>query len=335
MSGDAILPQCRGCGTRDGQMRHNNLIGGWYCERCDKMITAADPKLEARYTKANCLAQTQRGDQMSNYLQDPERARAYAHLIEHPFGSLRTWATALSWTTGKVQRFIATLRREHLGEILATKHGTSFTPSDPNVHRLASMCIDVHRCASAPYLGTGSGLTGSRYGEAPEANGNGATAPPGHDSGAELLITALNEVMRHRFDENFAPIRSDHRGSIKAAERIIGAGVPLEDAIVIVRQRAMAFTPDRTGGGLPHSLGHPFLAKGTIDEWRRRERDREQLTLLPKLEMEVERTPPPPAGSSPLPPEPDRPPATTEQLAAFRAEFDRAANDPNPRRLRG
>jgi hypothetical protein len=276
---------------------------------------------------------------MHTYLQDPERGRAYAHLIEHPYGTLRTWATAIGWTTGKMQRFLASLSRYRLGEITATKHGTSFTPSDPKVHRLASVRTDVHRCASAPYLGTRSGLTGSRYGGTPGPKGDGTTAPPGQDSGAELLITALNEVMRHRFDENFAPIRSDHRGSIRAAERIIAAGVPLEDAIVIVRQRAMAFTPDRTGGGLPHSLGHPFLAKGTIDEWRRKERDRQQLPLLPQLDMAVQRTAPPARGSTMLPPEPELRPATPEQLAAFRAEYDRVvielANDPNPRRLRG
>lgn len=45
------LPQCRGCGTHEGRMRHNHLIGGWYCERCDKRITARDPKLEAWYER--------------------------------------------------------------------------------------------------------------------------------------------------------------------------------------------------------------------------------------------------------------------------------------------
>jgi hypothetical protein len=52
------------------------------------------------------------------------------------------------------------------------------------------------------------------------------------------------------------------------------------------------FTPDRTGGDLPHSLGHPYLAKGAIDEWRRQERDRHQLPLIPQLDMAVERTTP-------------------------------------------
>lgn len=50
MSGGAqMLPQCRGCGTNDGRLRHNNLIGGWYCESCDQKITARDLKLEAWY----------------------------------------------------------------------------------------------------------------------------------------------------------------------------------------------------------------------------------------------------------------------------------------------
>jgi hypothetical protein len=32
-------------------MRHNHLIGGWYCERCDKRITTRDPKLEDWYNR--------------------------------------------------------------------------------------------------------------------------------------------------------------------------------------------------------------------------------------------------------------------------------------------
>jgi hypothetical protein len=267
----------------------------------------------------------------SNYLQDPERARAYAHLLEHPFGTLRTWATAIGWTTGKMQRFLATLRREHLGEITADKHGTSFTPSDPKVHRLASMHIDVHRCASATDLGTGSGLTGSRYGGTPGPKGDGATAPGEADAGAELLITALNEEMLAKFGSGFAPISTDHRGSTRAAQRIAAAGVPLEKAVELVRLRARRFTPDRTGGDLPHSLGHPYLAKGAIDEWRRQERDRQQLPLLPQLDMAVERTAPaaaPAAGSRMLPRELD--PAVIGQ--EFRA-IANASSKQRPQRM--
>jgi hypothetical protein len=229
---------------------------------------------------------------MHTYLQDPERARAYAHLIEHPYGSLRTWSTAIGWTTGKMQRFLASLSRYRLGEIAASKHGTSFTPSDPKVHRLVSVRTDVHRCASAPDLGTGSGLTASRCGVPPERDGNGATALGPTDAGAELLITALNEEMRAKFGANFAPISTDHRGSIRAALRIAVAGIPLDQAIGVVRRRARAYTPDRTGGDLPRSLGHPYLARGTIDEWRREQRDRQQLPLLPQLDMAVERSAP-------------------------------------------
>jgi hypothetical protein len=32
-------------------MRHNNLIGGWYCESCDHRITLRDLKLEAWYER--------------------------------------------------------------------------------------------------------------------------------------------------------------------------------------------------------------------------------------------------------------------------------------------
>lgn len=273
----------------------------------------------------------------TNYLQDPERARAYAHLIEHPYGTLRTWATAIGWTTGKMQRFLASLSRYRLGEITADKHGTSFTPRDPKVHRLASACTDVHRCASAPYLGTGSGLTGSRYGGTPpDLKGDGATAPSPAVAGAELMIAALNEEMRYKFGDSYAPIRSDHRGSHKAAERIAAAGIPIEDAVQLVRERARQYTPDRTGG-LPHSLGHPYLAKGAIDEWRRRERDRQQLPLLPQLDMAIERSAPvaQAVGSTMLPREPDRTRGDPAVIDAGAQEWRAIANSDNrPQRMK-
>ena len=50
MSG-GILPKCDGCGRDDGHMRHNHLIGGWWCEVCDKKITTRDLKLEAWYNR--------------------------------------------------------------------------------------------------------------------------------------------------------------------------------------------------------------------------------------------------------------------------------------------
>jgi hypothetical protein len=46
-----MLPRCAGCGTDAGRLRHNHLIGGWWCEVCDKKITARDPKLEAWYNR--------------------------------------------------------------------------------------------------------------------------------------------------------------------------------------------------------------------------------------------------------------------------------------------
>lgn len=49
MSAGAIaLPRCLRCGSQRN-LRRNQLIGGHYCAKCDKYITAPAPKLEKEY----------------------------------------------------------------------------------------------------------------------------------------------------------------------------------------------------------------------------------------------------------------------------------------------
>src|SRR4051812_1153458 len=111
---------------------------------------------------------TAAGRLMHTYLQDPENARAYAHLIEFPIGSVRKWAKALGWSDGKMQRFLGALRRYRLGSIEACQQHSVFRPlnspinprgedANSKVHRPASVRIDTHRCVSAPLGSSGLG----------------------------------------------------------------------------------------------------------------------------------------------------------------------------------
>jgi len=264
---------------------------------------------------------------MHRYLEDPDRARAYALLIERPNGTLRTWATALGWTTGKMQRFMASLSRYRLGEIVSDRHGTTFRPnSDLKVHRLVSGCTDVHRCVSAAQLGTGSGLTGTRYAGTPATKEE-------PQPGADRLIEAMNEILVSNLGEHYTAVSLDNYGSHRAARRwLVGAGIPLEEAIVLLRRHVSRFDLSKEKNGKPPiSLG--YFTKPMLREWSMMQREREQLALLPAIDMQVERVHPPavPIGSTMLQNEPSRP-SSPETAAAFRAEFERGAAE-RPARL--
>jgi hypothetical protein len=128
------------------------------------------------------------------------------------------------------------------------------------------------------------------------------------------------------------PIPEDNRGSIAAATKILRV-VPVKRAIALLEAAVRLFNPSATGGEPLRSLGHPFITRYVVNEFRRTERDlaQGQLTLL-----FVERAGPPPHvfGSKKLPAEAEPPPATPEAITAGREEFLRIASgqQPPPRR---
>ncbi len=89
----------------------------------------------------------------------------------------------------------------------------------------------------------------------------------------------LNSALSTKFRGPFIPL--DNLGSITAAKKILKV-VPLDRAVALTWEAGVAFTPDKTGGDWPRSLGHPFIVKYVINEYRRIERElaRGQLSLL-------------------------------------------------------
>lgn len=149
----------------------------------------------------------------------------------------------------------------------------------------------------------------------------------------------MNQSMK-RFG-SYLPVLFDNDGSLRAAKRwLVDQQIPLEEAITLLYRAAEAFSLDLAPGhDYPESIA--YFSKFVVARWKAIQRDRHQLKLFPKLEMQLERSsigaPPPVKDKS----EPDRPPATEEQLARWRAEYDLAANDqrliethPNTPRIR-
>lgn len=142
------------------------------------------------------------------------------------------------------------------------------------------------------------------------------------------LIVAANRILQQR---EWEPIPEDNRGSITAATKILRV-VPVDRAISLLEAAVRLFNPSATGGEQLRSLGHPFITKYVINEFRRTERDlvQGQLTLL-----FVERTgPPQQVFGARKPSEPEKPPATADTIAAATDEFRRIASgdQPPPRR---
>jgi len=216
-----------------------------------------------------------------------------------------------------MQRYLASLVKYGLAEIVACKHHSVFRPQG-----VADRSV-VSRSVAPPNQEHCSGLTASRF-----------RRPPvkwEKQPGAELLIDAMNQAMK-RLD-SYLPVKADNYGSHRAARHwLVDDKIPLEEAIILLNRKAGSFDLDKSGGEYPHSIA--YFTKGVLAEWRRIQRDRQQLKLFPKLEMQLERSSigmPPPIQEYKS--EPDRPPATEGQLAQFRAEYDRAANDPNTPRI--
>jgi hypothetical protein len=269
---------------------------------------------------------------MHRYLLDPDRARAYALLIERPNGTLRTWATALGWKTGKMQRFMASLSRYRLGEIVSDRNGTTFRPNtDSKVHRLASVCTDAYRSVSAPYLGSGSGLTASSS----KPGYAGTPAKADQQPGAVRLIEAMNEILASNLGEHYRPVALDNFGSHRAARRwLVESAMPLEEALVLLRRHVGRFDLSKEKNGKPPiSLG--YFTKPMLREWAMLQREREQLALLPAIDMNVERVQPPqqPIDSQMIQTG-EQPPASADSIVRGREEFLSLANSPlKPRRL--
>ena len=219
------------------------------------------------------------------FLADPANQKAYQALVDCPRGSSRAWATQADWTHSRMRTFLKNLVVLGLARIVKLPHGSLFEP----VSTCANLCEPVSTCA-IPYLGSKSNCDKvPRY-----VGSNGGTEKPVAESAEAALIEALNLGILENF-RDFHPIPATNRGSIAAAKRILKV-VPLERAERLVREAGRIFTPDKTGGDLPRSLGHPFFTRYAINESKRidRESAAEQLPLIPAVNMQVERPKPEP-----------------------------------------
>lgn len=208
------------------------------------------------------------------FLTVPDHAKAYQTLCDRPSATTRSWAEQLGWTQTKLLTFLRTLRKHGLGEAHRIgKSGSVFIPAK----RSELIRTDPKR-SEPTYLDNSSGLTATRCGDKSptvEKPRKWEVVP-----GADKLIEKLNSVMMRRFEGSYLPIPLDNGPAHRAAKSILGsARIPLDEAIELVRVRAEQYTPDKTGGDLPHSLGHPWFSKLLIAEWRRQQRDKDQLRL--------------------------------------------------------
>lgn len=211
-----------------------------------------------------------------------------------------------------MERFILQLKADHLARIHVSTKGSTFIPLSVS---------DASRTRPATHLGSKSldNFQVPRYGEAPSEKKQPATP------GDEQLITAANGVLR---DRGWPEISEYYNGSITAAKKILRS-VPIDRAVPLVEEAVRLFNPASTGGELLKSLGHPFITTYVIKEFRRQQRDRDQLPLLPQLEMSIERSVP-----RQIDREPDRPPAPPETVDTVGQEWRAIANSSHrPKRI--
>lgn len=215
------------------------------------------------------------------YLASPENAAAFAYLAANPSGSRARWAQGLGWSPSKVQRFIEALLRFRLAEteVLKGYNLTVFKPLvDPPVSDRSATGPRADRARSAagqPHLeASRSGSSVSRCKSAP-ANGGNAEAM--------TCIAVVNEVLGSNFGDNYAPISPDNYGSHRAVLQWIAAGMSLEDMTRLLRQKAAAFNPEKSGGDLPRSVG--YFTRWMLKEWAIEKRQ------LPLPLMTVDRKP--------------------------------------------
>ena len=287
------------------------------------------------------------------YLKDPENARAYALLARQKTGSLRTWAYSLSWSRGRVERFLAACERYALADVARSRAGTQFRPlivgsiGAPGVPDEAETPVpdEPETPETLPSIPRSHavGLTTKPGLRAVSAHPRGyqsnreSVVNPGRDrlknglrkkaqkhepqSGAEDLIAAMNEVLCRTHPLDYLPVDLNQAGSHRAARRwLVELGIPLEDAIALLRGKCMHFNPAKVfNAEMPRSIG--FFTKAVTAEWRRLRRDREQLKLSAQTEVHY-------VEYEPYREEQKRP-FSAQALEAGRAEMERLANDPN------
>ena len=209
------------------------------------------------------------------FLSDPENAKAYQTLCDCPSGSTRSWAAKAGWTHARMRTFIKNLDRLNVARVEKLPHGSLFMP----VSTCAKSCEPVSTCAT-PYLGSKSESDKvPRYAEAAAERQR-----PIADPDDERLIAAANTILEGH--HKWPTILLDNSGSIVAARKILKV-VPVDRAIPLLQQAVRFFNPSASGGEPLKSLGHPFITRYVINEWRRIQRDREQLSLMPDLRLEV------------------------------------------------
>lgn len=191
-------------------------------------------------------------------LSDPENAKAYQLLCDRPTGSIRSWAARAGWTKARMERFILQLKVKQLARIDSGPMGSIFVPLG-----VSDSVSDSVSLGSTAVKATADKRQVSRYGESPDE---------------KRLLTTANAVLRER---GWPEIDEYYNGSLAAARKILKA-VPVDRAIPLLEQAVRVFNPSSTGGESLKSLGHPFIARYVVNEYRRTQRDLErgQLPIL-------------------------------------------------------
>jgi hypothetical protein len=248
---------------------------------------------------------------MHPFLEDPENLRAFQQLTASPTGSVRKWEQLLGWKPGRMQRYLASLAKYGLAKVESCKQHSVFRPLSG-----VADCSVVSRSVAAPVKqGHCSSLTKTSLRQRPR--GKAAEQP-----GTELLVDTMNQSMK-RFG-SYLPVLSDNFGSRRAAKRwLVDQGIPLEEAITLLYRAAEAFDLDLAPGhDYPESIA--YFSKFVIARWKAIQRDRHQLGLFPKMDMQLERPSTEPPAAPPVPeskPEPQRPLASTALMAEVMARL--------------
>ena len=335
---------------------HAFEIGGFVQEYGAAMAAEATSTFKARQElNIEKASREGPGNSVHPYLKDPENARAYALLARQQTGSLRTWAKSLSWSRGRMERFLAACEKYALAYVARSRAGTRFRPlivgsiGVPGVSDQEAKTPETPPSitrARAVELTTKSGLTAvitnprdlfrNRESVVNRENGDGLKnrlrlKAEDLQEGAGELVAAMNGILCRNHPLKFQPVRLDQLGSHRAARRwLTEFGIPLPDAIQLLKRKVMEFNPTRVNGDMPRSLG--FFTRTVHAEWRRVLRDREQLKPSQEGEMRLNRREPLVTAEDAEPPR--SPEQISEHMAQLHAEFDRLANDPMAWRLR-